>query len=70
MLLCWLSQPPTLAGGAEDQRILGSCWISPKVEQGGAGGATAGSWGAGTDCPLGHNLVAPEAPVGAAKSVL
>ncbi|RLV82892.1 hypothetical protein DV515_00016538 [Chloebia gouldiae] len=62
MLLGWLSQPPTLAGGAEDQSILGSCWISPKVEQGGAGGLTAGSWGTETDCPQGHNLVAPEAP--------
>lgn len=66
LLAQWLSQPPTLAGGAEDQRIPGSCWISPKVEQGGAGGAAGGSWGAGTGCPRGDNPVAPEAPAGAA----
>lgn len=63
LLAQWLSQPPTLAGGAEDQRIPGSCWIGPKVEQ---EGRLVGPGGLGPAVPRGDNPVAPGAPVGAA----
>lgn len=63
LLAQWLSQPPTLAGGAEDQRIPGSCWISPKVEQ---EGRLVGPGGLGPAVPRGDNPVAPGAPAGAA----